>query len=84
MKENGIKNNDISNRKKWNIKPWSASSTVILSDGSTRPYDYSIDFIEHIACPLSEYVSNGLQKAVWKPEYNTYIENNNIKCIVDK
>lgn len=79
MKEKGINNYDISDRKKWNIRPWSASSSVILSDGSIRPYDYSIDFIEHIACPFSEYMSGGLQKAVWKSEYNTYIKNNSIK-----
>lgn len=79
MKENEIKKENFSDRKKWNIKPWSASSSVTLSDGSIRPYDYSTDFIEHIACPLTEYISKGLKKAIWKSEYIKTLENNKIK-----
>lgn len=56
-------------RRKWKKMPWTVKSSVLLPDGSKRPFDPDRDLLDHIVKPLVEYFSGGEMTADWKPEY---------------
>lgn len=61
-------------RRKWRAKPWTTKSSVLLPDGSTRPYDPKRDLLDHIVNPLLDHFTGGALKATWKPEYQAHLD----------
>lgn len=60
-------------RRKWRAMPWTTTSSVLLPDGSTRPYDPERDLVDHIVNPYLRYITGGRLVASWKPEHLAYL-----------